>query len=446
MKHVTDRAHLVKQGESFLETKDWVAMIALALIGANLNQLPYNNTFSILIQAFLLGLIFLLYRKRPAMIIVAYIFLTILPLRLYAGFSETGQGIYTLNPKICIAFAVFFMLYELIFMKRKYRINLFILLFVVIMICSLLWTVSTASYTYHFWWMCVAYLFLPLLIREDNDVRMVIVSYIIAVDIVCIRILPILTAETDLYRGTVNLDPNYAALFLVISVALVLTALTQYRTVMPQKLKLLLITSAVLSVITMAAFASRTSFVMLALLVVIYLLFNRKNIKTLLLAVIAVLALCVILNQYGVFDSVLFRFADGNVNTGGGRIPIQMELLKSVYYGDVGRFLFGNGYLTANNFGLERQAHNSYISILVGFGLAGLLIYLAYLLAIFRVLRNSSYRPFLIILFSLIVYSFSLEPYHIVEGITIFCLLNGIDNLSSPLEQSREQSNPGAGG
>lgn len=445
MKPLIDWNNSAKRGPSFLTINDWLALILLALIGVNLNRIPYNNTFSILIQAFLLGAIFLLYRKRPAMIIVAYIFLTILPLRLYGGFSETEKGIYTLNPKICIAFAVFFMIYELVIMKRKYKIDLFVLLFVLLMICSLAWTVSTTSYTYHFWWMCIAYLFFPLLIREEKDVRIVVVSYVVAVDIFCLKVMPILIAETGLYRGSINLNPNYAAFFVMLSVALVFTTLTQYREAVSPELKGLLIISAVLSVVTMASFASRTSFVMLILLIVIYLFFNHKQIKTALLAVVGLSALFIILNQYGVFDSVLLRFADENASTGGGRIPIQLELLKSIYYGDVGRFLLGNGYLTADNFGFGRQAHNSYISILVGFGLVGLLVYLAYLFEMFIVLRNSNYRPFLIMFYFLILYSFSLEPYHIVEGITAFCLLCGINNISLPMELPLEQSNHGMG-
>lgn len=434
-----------KRGQSFLTINDWLALIILALIGVNLNQIPYNNTFSILIQAFLLGSVFILYRKRPAMIIVAYIFLTILPLRLYGGFSETGQGIYTLNPKICIAFAIFFLIYEMVVNKRKYRIDLFILLFVVVMICSVAWTVSMTPYTYHFWWMCIAYLFFPLLIREDNDVRIVVVSYVIAVDIFCLKVMPILIAETGLYRGSINLNPNYAAFFVMISVALIITMLTHYRTAVSLKLKVLMIASAVIAVVTMATFASRTSFLMLVLLVVIYLLFNHKQIKTALLVVIGVIMLSIVLNHYGVFDSVLLRFANENVSTGGGRAPIQLELLKTVYYGDVGRFLIGNGYLSADKFGLGMQAHNSYVSILVGFGLGGLLIYLAYLLKMFIVLKNNKYSPFLIMFYFLILYSFSLEPYHIVEGITIFCLLSGINTISLPMELLQEQSDHGGG-
>jgi len=443
MKHLIEWNNSTKREKSFLETNDWLALIMLALTGLGLNQISYNNMLSVLIQVFLLGLVFLLYRKRPAMIMVAYIFLTILPLRLYAGFSESGQGVYTLNPKICIAFAVFFMIYELVMVKRKYRIDLFILLFVAVMICSLAWTISMNSYTYHFWWMCIAYVFFPLLIREDHDIRIVVVSYIVAVDVFCLRILPILLTETGLYRGSINLNPNYAAFFVIISMALIFTMLTHYRTVISQKMKLLFFASAVLDVITMSSFASRTSFVMLAILIFIYLLFNHKQIKTVLLTVIGVLTLSIILNHYGVFDPVLLRFADDSASTGGGRIPIQMELLKSVYSGDVGRLIFGNGYLTAANFGLSRQAHNSYISILLGFGLVGLLIYLAYLFRLFILLRNSEYSSFLIMFYFLILYSFSLEPYHIVEGITIFCLLSGINTISMPMELLQEQSDHG---
>lgn len=431
MKYTVENKLDNEAGSRFLDLQDWLAIFFFALIGLSFNSLPYSNKLSILGQAGLLGLIFIIYRKRPAMIIVAYILLTILPLRLFAGFSETGQGIYTLNPKILVAFAVFFMLYELIIVKRRYQINLLILAFVIFMICSLAWTVSLTSYDYHFRWLCTAYLFFPLLIREDQDIRAIIAAYIIAVDIFCIRVLPILTAETNLYRGSIKLDPNYAAFFVILSVALILVALTQYKSLISFKIRVLFIASAVLGGVTMAAFASRSSFVVLALLVVIYLLFNLKHVKTLLMTVIGVLALAVLLNQYGVFDPVLMRFANENVSTGGGRIPIQMELLKSVYYGDVGRFFLGNGYLTASNFGLGQQAHNSYVSILVGLGLVGLLIYLAYLLEMFARLRNRSYRPFLILFYFLIIYSLTLEPYHIPEGLTAFCLLSGVNAIST---------------
>lgn len=415
---------------TFIPAKDGLLIILLALVGSLINYIPYNNMFSLMLQSSLLGGVFLLYRERPVMMIVAYIFLNILPSRMVGGFTEGALAIYALNSRICMVFAGLFLAYGILVLKKTYRMMIPTMMFVVIMILSLAWTVSTESYNYDFWWMCMAYLIWPLFINEDNDVRLVLISYVLAVDIFAVKVYPMLITQTNLYRGDLNLNPNYAAFVVLVSVALIFTIFSQYRDMISRKLTVFLIASMVMGIIFMSAFTSRSSLVILILLVVVFLLINFRQNKNVLQALIGITALFVILNQYGVFDAVLIRFLDPSTSTGAGRLPIQMELLQSIYNGDVWRFLLGNGFLTASYFGAGMQAHNSYISILFGFGLVGFVLYLAYLAVIYLRLKGGYYRSFLILFIFLCIYSFTLEPYHIKEGILFFCLLGGITNIN----------------
>lgn len=419
----------LKERAAFLPASDWLAVILLALSGALINYIPYSSRLSILLQAFLLGMVFLLYRSRPVMLIVAYILLRIMPSSIYGGFGGTAQGYYALNSKISIAFALLFIFYGLVILKRSYRIELSALILVLFIISSLTWTVSGQWYDMDLWWMCLAYLVFPMFIKEDNDLRLTLIAYVVAVDVFCVLVLPVLLVNTDLYRGTIRLDPNYAAFFVLISIAIILTMLTQYSAVISGKLKILLSGSAVLAVITMAIFASRTSFIILGFLVIAYLLFNFKDIKTVAFSSLGIVALFYVLNYYGFFDNILLRFGLLNTGTGGERLIIQQQLLKSLFGSDLLRVLFGNGYLTASYFGLKMQAHNTYVSVLHGFGMLGFLTYLAYLLNIFFGLNRGYYRSFLIMFFFLCLYGLALEPYHMWEGITFFAVLSGIPGV-----------------
>jgi len=258
----------------------------------------------------------------------------------------------------------------------------------------------------------------------------VLTAYIVAVDVFCIEVLPIISASV-LERGMINLDPNYAAFFVIISLAIIFALLTMYKSVLTWKYVVFLAASGLLAAVTMSYFESRTSFVMLIVLAIIYLWYNLKRFKTFLLSIIGIASVGIILFQIGVFDGVLMRFEEPEVISGGGRYVIQQQLLTAISQFDGFRLLFGNGYLTSSFFGLGLEAHNSYINILISFGLIGLLIYGFYLFEMLIDLRKGCYRPFLIVYCLLFLYGFSLEPYLINEGILTFCILSGINNNSN---------------
>jgi O-antigen ligase len=92
--------------------------------------------------------------------------------------------------------------------------------------------------------------------------------------------------------------------------------------------------------------------------------------------------------------------------------------------------MFGTGYLSANYYGIGMQAHNSYISILFSFGLLGFLVYSAFLFNIYKSLSKSYNKNYLILFFFLIFYGFALEPYHITEGMLLFCFLQGVNRVN----------------
>lgn len=413
----------------FMPSHDWMAIIALALLGATINSLSYSNSRSILLQTALLGGIFVIYRSRPVMMIVAYIFLNILPSRMFGGYMESSPLFYTLNSRICIVFALIFFAYGLIILKRSYKIELVTVIFVLFIFLSYAWAVLPTWYDNDLWWMCTAYVLWPLFIQEDNDLRIVLTSYILATGVFCVNVLPMLMEKTELYRGSVNLDPNYAAFFILVGVTAIAVCFAVYGQHINFILRVLLLATGILGIITMSYFASRTSFIILGILGALYLLYNFRRAKTVVQTLLGITLMGFVLEQYGYFEPVLTRFQTVTTSSAGGRLEIQSALLETLVKSDILTILFGNGYLTAGYFGLGMQAHNTYVSIIFGFGLVGFLLYCAYLIRIYLPLKGNLYQPFLIMFWFLCVYGLALEPYHIPEGFLMFCLLSGIANL-----------------
>lgn len=417
--------------QAFISIKDWITIIALALIGMNMNELSYNNTISILLQGSLLGVIFVIYRNRPSMFVVAYLLLSILPVKMYGGFIvESGASYYTLNSTISTFFLLVFVGYEFIVKKRKIKYVIMPLLFLILIVFSYAVTISRVSYNMDFWWRCLAYVFIPLFIKSNNDIKVILTAHLVSIFAFNIKVLPILST-LEVYRGWLNLDPNYASFFLLTGLAITLTIISKYKD-LSVSYRFFLIVGSVLSIITMSFFASRTGFIMLGVLIILNLFFtNKRSVKTLSFSIIAFIIGYMILNHFGYFDNFFMRMQDVNTGTAGGRIIIQRELLKSFYQSSFFRFLFGYGFLTANNFGLGMQAHNTYVSILTGFGIVGFSLYIYYLSKLLLNLIKTKNSQFLILFWFLVLYGFSLEPYHMIEGVILFCLLGGATKVNT---------------
>lgn len=402
----------------------------------NMNAISYNHLFSIFIQVVLLSTVFVLFRSRPAMFLVAYILLSILPMKMYGGFLvDSETSFYALNSLISLLFLCIFVGYDFFVNKRNFK-SVFIPIFLIFYaILSYLISISQLSYTMNFWWIITSYLLMPLLLKTENDLKLILSAYIISIFVFILKVLPLISSS-EVYRGIVNLNPNYASFYLLTGVAVSLSIITKYKN-LSFLFRAFIAIVLIMSIITMSFFASRTGFLMLLILLALYLFFNKKNFKIIIISVIIIGTVVMILNYFEFFENFILRFQEDDVITAGGRFTIQLELLK--YYGesDMYRQLLGYGFLTSSNFGLGMQAHNTYVSILIGFGLVGLTVYLYYLFRLSINLVKSKNQYLLIIFLFLIFYGFALEPYHITEGVMLFCVLSGSTRIKLGLKGNR---------
>lgn len=420
--------NLEDQTEFFLPIKYWIIICFFVSISIIVNQFPYNETIGRLFQIALMGGAFLIFKQRPVMMIVLNIIFTIMPSRIFGiGILHQNIEFYSVNSSISIIFSICFLLRELIFNKQKVKILLATYILISLIMISYLFAISKVSYTINVLWLCVIYIIFPIFIKDDTDVLLVMVSYIVNVVVFCVLLLPFLVRSDVLYRNLLSSDPNYISLFLLIGNALILCTISQYR--LSKKLTIFLWISFALSAATIAFFQSRTAILTLLILVFLFLLFNFKQFRVFVISIFFILVLYYFFNMYGITEIALERFYEVDMNTAGRRLIIQKELLNSFWDWNFLRQLIGYGYLTASNFGLGAQAHNSYLSILIGFGLIGLFLYLIYLFNLCRKLLKSDYRVFIILLVFLILYGFSLEPYIIFESAIMFSLLMGVSKF-----------------
>lgn len=417
-------------GEGFVPKKLRYAIVVLAAVGMLWNTLPYNNTLSILLQGFLLGAVFLVFRETPVMFIVSVIMLVLLPAKYYGGFvGVEGMSCYAVNAQAASVAVLLYYVYGLLFRKERSGFGVTLLIFIVYLVITYAGSITKSNYNMEFIWFCLAYTLIPRFVKSDTDVRVVCLAYIVSVDAFIIGVTPVL-ASRNLYRGIVNLNPNYASFYVLISITLILILLTFYKD-MSGKMKAFLYASLLASVLTSAEFASRAAFTFLAMLALMYFFFNIRNPRTLIISLLAIVVLLVVFGRFQVFQEVIERFSEPDVEGGGNRLQLIRTMLAVVRNSKPYRLLFGYGFLSASQFSAA-QAHNTYTSILVGFGVLGFLLYMAYLLKIYITVRRSEHAPFLYLFYFLAAYGFALEPYHLLEGIVFFAVLDGIGRFSPP--------------
>jgi hypothetical protein len=420
----------------FLTANEWVFIILMAIVGLGMNHFPFNMGIFLVLQILLPGTIFIFYMNRPVMMVIAFLFLAVLPAAAYGGFTEELRfaglsQFYYLSATSVILFLFVFWLHAVLFLKKTFKFNRPLLIFIIFMVLSIAWTVSMKHYSASaFWLMCALYLMLPIFISNEKDFRLVVGAYIIYLNAFCLSILPLLFAGTDLDRGTVLLNPNYASFGIVIGIAIILSVLTQYKRILSKNFKLFLYSTLTISILTMSFFVSVSSFIMFFIVSILFLLYNSRSMKVFLLNTASFATMFVIFNYYGFFEAIESRFRTEDIMIVSGRDVIQKALLESFAEFDLFSQLFGKGFLTTGYFGIGGAgAHNSYISILISFGLIGLLIYLLYLLNIFIRVKNSQYSPFLMLFTVLLIWGVSIEPYIMITGIFAFCLLTAAANF-----------------
>jgi|GEM_PF-1063684 len=422
----------------FIDKRDlaWVAF--LALVGAFINILPYSRMVSMAFQVGIAAVVVLGNLKRPVMLIVSFIFLHLMPSRMIAGFNEASSSVYTVNKLILSLMVLTFLFINTFISKEKYKgkFNPWLFAFAVFMAISYTWSISFLYYDTSFIWLVVAYAFYPYFISTEKDIRLILFSLFVSMQIFGLAVLPTL-ATGEFYRGQIRLDPNFSSMALTFCVISALALLLQYKELLGRFLKAGLIAGIVFDVFILSFFASRTAFFGLAIIFLFFMVLNMNKPGTIVLSAAAVVAGFFYFEGRGLFDTVFKRFSAMDVNRFGGRTGIWKGLLVSIRQFNAFRLIFGNGYLTTGFFGAGSggQAHNTYLSIFIGFGAIGLIIFLIYQVSSTVSIVKRGFVPFLLLVLNMLIYNFSLEPYILSEGVLFLVLLGAMGAVTLEREE-----------
>lgn len=424
--------------QAFIDKHDlgWVAF--LAVVGTAVNFLPYSRMVSIAFQVGMAAVVVLGNLKRPVMLIVSFIFLHLMPARMVSGFHEGEGSVYTVNKLILSLMVIAFLFINLFITKEKYKgkFNKWLFAFAVILAASYTWTISFLYYDSSFLWMIIAYAFYPYLISSEKDIRLILISYFISMQIFGLTALPTLAAG-EFYRGQIRLDPNFSSMALTFCVISALALLLQYKELLGRFLKAGLIAGIVFDVFILSFFASRTAFFGLAIIFLFFMVLNMNKPGTIVLSAAAVVISFFYFESRGLFDTVIKRFSAMDVDRFGGRTGIWRSLLVSIGRFNVFRLIFGNGYLTTGFFGAGSggQAHNAYLSIFIGFGAIGLIIFMIYQVSSTVSIVRRGFVPFTLLVLNMLIYIFSLEPYMLSEGVLFLVLFGAMGAVALEREE-----------
>lgn len=223
-------------------------------------------------------------------------------------------------------------------------------------------------------------------------------------------------------------DPNYYGMYAL----LVLTFIFMQLEVVKEPKKaafmwLLVISIGFLSILTVSR-SLVVGFVFVILLFVFLNFRKRKNIKIFFLIVFFMILGLLVGSYYGFFDNFIHRFEYSTLSDlTGARSIIFFEYMTGFLSGDLWRYLFGsgvtghpdfyfydvNGFNSRGDFYKPFATHNTFVELLVSFGILGSVVFLVLLYrCIFNDLLKSvnGFRIFdLMPLLIIVIYFFSLH-------------------------------------
>lgn len=205
-------------------------------------------------------------------------------------------------------------------------------------------------------------------------------------------------------------DPNYFGSMIGMGVLASLTSLFN-RWEKKVSINLFLIFSILISIYTIITTGSRGAIVALLIGILVLLILTKIRVKYKILFVIASIFVIFFLYTNSFLDFIIFRFQSGD-ETAGGRTLIWFTKIEAfVNQSNILEWLFGYGFENAFSLGYSHKMgfHNDYLAIFVGYGITGIILFIAFLL--YPILTSVTNKSFVYACIAyLAVVIMSLEP------------------------------------
>jgi O-antigen ligase len=415
--------------ERLLSRKDtWISLFLFALMFFSM-YFPYNHTLAIGYQVLVLAIGLVICRDNSWGIAIIVI---LNATREYIAVSTTDKFTmyYSLNGIILLLFIIILTaikLYEKNWLLEVQSTSVILLLFGLQLLLSQVWVSNKEEYTSYFPVVCALYIIGYLALGDKSAKKTGLLTFIFSGFFMAIGIIPFylgsgsLTELTILIDGNgLLVDRNYQSLFLVICILSAVIFLMEYGKVCGIWLWIFSIGVMIADFFIIVVGASRSALLTLVVAVLVYIITNAKAIGRntriiLLLAIIAMLAY-----NMGLLDSILARFAKGDVFSGNGRFDLWAMYINEYEKGSLIQKLFGRGLIGKSI--ISQPAHNLFVSVFFSFGIVGLITFLCYCVAvILQCLRND--KNILIVFVPLMFICCTLEPYYRIEFATFISIL-----------------------
>ena len=178
------------------------------------------------------------------------------------------------------------------------------------------------------------------------------------------------------------MDPNYFAP--IVGVGLLMSVLTLLEKENGLLMKILLISTIVISAVTIILSASRGAVLAVAISLAIIISMSKANTYYKIFMIVAGAILIILLYNSGFFELLEYRLSDAsNLSSGAGRYDIWSKKLDSfIDNGNILSIFFGVGYNAAFRLGFREGMgfHNDFLAFLCSYGFVGLILFLIVLL------------------------------------------------------------------
>ena len=311
------------------------------------------------------------------------------------------------------------LLYHKKLTKRYLRTYLPLILIVAYM--SVIDIIGIAEFGMYVMNLSVVLLF-SFFVSSDDDANLIAsallcVCTILAVYYLCMynQFLETWNAAEGIERSGWN-DPNYFSTLLgtgiVISVLYLLGYLkSDFILMRPMCLTVFIIAIYMAIALT----ASRAGFISSSIIIVFAIIKSRPRISTFFLFIVLSVLCIILMYKLGVFDTLLYRlFEQGNLDTGGGRTTLWIDVIQKYNYQPFMNQLFGGGYWYRAQLSGGSEMHNELMAIWTDYGYIGLILYVVLIVSMLLKFGHTHKARVLAVIYYMLMI-ISLSPFQYVN-------------------------------
>ena len=415
------------------------------VLSALLILMPYNSSLNQLMQIGIMALSALFYVYEPVSAISSIVMFNILPTTVNTA-TSTGNatGVYYLGYKLSwvlllVLAAIYLLMHrnELVIRQQKWRC----IGFGAYMLISQLWVSDTTYYSDTFYLLIGIYIIFPLLINCEEDIRFVRNTFVLVGVILTVQMVTYTLSSGTIQESGSLINSNYLSLTTMIILTLNLSFL--FENYISNRFKILLSLIVIFSSFLLISYASRTAFlVLVAYILLITAMLLKENRKALIGMFCITVVATILIFSLGIYEYLESTFFEENFETGNGRTLLWAQYLHEFKTENIVLKIFGRGFhiFRAQYLSFKIFAHNSYLSILIDFGLVGFILFVMGIISCVQRMAKMKQYSMAVAAFTIGIYILAIDGYQDSMFATFFAFITASASyLPTELAAENEQ-------